>query len=552
MNNHISNALPIMVNNYSKMFGVSVRMQGTSAYTNGETITIPRLDINNPAKARLAYGYLAHESAHVRYTDFKLIKSEFVRDDLLRFSLFNILEDSRIEALISREYIGVYENLSLLNDYYENDWQTFCQNVSKINVLNVVLSFIQAYSQVHCQHFFSSRKRALTLYIHLKKRIKERLVKRIAKLTKECSKAKSSKEVLYFVDKIYAILASDEIEFKNERLKFMSEEKLNDELREYEDKHGTIKDEHQKQFIKELLKLKLATKGDPSNATPSQSAAKIVEENGTGQSSSSREDLGLFNEKECLPGRQDYIRQVDSSYSLRRALNMKVRSYVEAFGFTTDKGTRVDPLKAQKVCVGEQNIFKDRVSNSGFSTSVHILVDVSSSMLTSDGLEFTRCEEACKVALMICMALEGIDGIKTMATYFPGQTSEYEIALRDNEKVSRVASRFDQRPRGSTPLAQGLWYAFEKIEKLECRRNIILVITDGMPDSVNNVDSCFKYAKKRNIEIYGLSIRSSLILKLFEKAQVLENASELEKVSFALFNKLFDSKEYSQEFEKLG
>ena len=552
MNNPLTNALPIMVNNYSKMFGVSVRMQGTSAYTNGKTITIPRLDINNPAKARLAYGYLAHESAHVRYTDFKLIKQEFIKEDLLRFSLFNILEDSRIEALISREYIGVYENLSLLNDYYEHDWISFCQNVSKINVLNVILSFIQSYSQVHCQHFFSSRERAVKLYTHLKSRMKEHLLKRIAKLTKECSKAKSSKEVLYFVDEIYEILASDENDFKNEKLKFMSEQKLNDELQNYEEKHGTIKDEHQKNFIKELIKLKLASKGDPSNVTPSQSAAKIVEENGTGQSSSSREDLGLFNEKECQPGRHDYIRHIDGSYALRRALNMKARSYVEAFGFTTDKGSRIDPLKAQKVCVGETNIFKDRVSNSGFSTSVHLLVDVSSSMLTSDGLECTRCEEACKVALMICMALEGIDGIKTMATYFPGDTSEYEIALRDNEKVSHVASRFDQRPRGSTPLAQGLWYAFQKIEKLECRRNIILVITDGMPDSVNNVDTCFKYAKNRNIEIYGLSIRSSLILKLFEKAQVLENASELEKVSFDLFSKLFDSKEYSQEFEKLG
>ena len=499
MNNHLTNALPIMVNNYSKMFGVSVRMQGTSAYTNGKTITIPRLDINNPAKARLAYGYLAHESAHVRYTDFKLIKQEFIKEDLLRFSLFNILEDSRIEALISREYIGVYENLSLLNDYYEHDWISFCQNVSKINVLNVILSFIQSYSQVHCQHFFTSRARAVKLYTHLKNRMKERLLKRIAKLTKKCSKAKSSKEVLYFVDEIYEILASDENDFKNEKLKFMSEQKLNDELQNYEEKHGTIKDEHQKNFIKELIKLKLASKGDPSNVTPSQSAAKIVEENGTGQSSSSREDLGLFNEKECQPGKHDYIRHIDGSYALRRALNMKARSYVEAFGFTTDKGSRIDPLKAQKVCVGETNIFKDRVSNSGFSTSVHLLVDVSSSMLTSDGLECTRCEEACKVALMICMALEGIDGIKTMATYFPGDTSEYEIALRDNEKVSRVASRFDQRPRGSTPLAQGLWYAFQKIEKLECRRNIILVITDGMPDSVNNVDTCFKYAKNRNI-----------------------------------------------------
>lgn len=551
MNNRITNALPIMVNNYSKMFGVSVRMQGTSAYTNGKVITIPRLDISDPSKARLAYGYLAHESAHVRYTDFKLIKNEFIKEDLLRFSLFNILEDSRIEALISREYIGVYENLSLLNDYYENDWLSFCQNLSKINVLNVVLSFIQAYSQVHCQHFFSSRSRAVKLYSHLKTRMKEHILKKMAKLIRACSKAQSSKEVLEFVDEIYALLASDENEFKNDSLKFTSEQKLSDELQEYEEKHGKITDEHKRQFVRELLRLKLASKGDPDNVTPGKSASRIVEENGSGQSSSSREDLGLFNEKECQAGRSDYIRHIDSSYALRRALNMKVRSYVEAFGFTTDRGIRIAPLKAQKVCVGERNIFKDRITNSGFATSVHILVDVSSSMLTSDGLECTRCEEACKVALMICMALEGIDGVKTMATYFPGETSEYEIALRANEKVSRVASRFDQRPRGSTPLAQGLWYAFQKIEQLECRRNIILVITDGMPDSVNNVDTCFKYAKERKIEIYGLSIRSSIILKLFEKAQVLENASQLEKVSFALFSKLFDSREYSQEFEKL-
>ena len=87
-------------------------------------------------------------------------------------------------------------------------WISFCQNVSKINVLNVILSFIQSYSQVHCQHFFSSRERAVKLYTHLKSRMKEHLLKRIAKLTKECSKAKSSKEVLYFVDEIYEILAS--------------------------------------------------------------------------------------------------------------------------------------------------------------------------------------------------------------------------------------------------------------------------------------------------------------------------------------------------------
>ena len=149
--NNLVNALPIMVNNYSKLFGVSVRIQGTCAYTNGKVITIPRLDISDPTKARLAYGYLAHEASHVRYTDFALLEKTDLKNDFFLFSLFNILEDSRIEALIAKEYIGVYENLSLLNDYYEKDWRTFCNTLSAQEPIKVLFCFIQCYAQAYCQ-----------------------------------------------------------------------------------------------------------------------------------------------------------------------------------------------------------------------------------------------------------------------------------------------------------------------------------------------------------------------------------------------------------------
>lgn len=54
--------MPLLIKNYADAFGIKVRMQGTSAYTNGKTITIPRMDITDPLKGRLAYGYLAHFS----------------------------------------------------------------------------------------------------------------------------------------------------------------------------------------------------------------------------------------------------------------------------------------------------------------------------------------------------------------------------------------------------------------------------------------------------------------------------------------------------------
>ena len=86
----------------------------------------------------------------------------------------------------------------------------------------------------------------------------------------------------------------------------------------------------------------------------------------------------------------------------------------------------------------------------------------------------------------------------------------------------------------------------DKFQEIGYSRNIVLVITDGMPDSVNNVKNCFDYAKEHNIEIYGISIRSELILKLFEHASIIENANELERKAFALFSSLFEVKKTSQ------
>ena len=165
-------------------------------------------------------------------------------------------------------------------------------------------------------------------------------------------------------------------------------------------------------------------------------------------------------------------------------------------------------------------------------TSVHILVDVSSSMITTDGENNSRAFEACKTALMLSLALENIDGIKTLVTYFPGVRNEFEIALRENEKVSKVAPRFDQNPRGSTPLAQAFWYALGKVNSLECQRNIVIVITDGMPDSISNTMQCIEYAKEHKVEVYGISIRSEMIKQVFDNAIILESASKLEEKTY--------------------
>ena len=98
--NTANNILPLMANAYSKKFGIEVKMQGSVAYTNGKSITIPRLDMSNRTVVRLGIGYLAHEASHILFTDFNALKGDVSYD---RFTLVNILEDSRVEKLMAKE-----------------------------------------------------------------------------------------------------------------------------------------------------------------------------------------------------------------------------------------------------------------------------------------------------------------------------------------------------------------------------------------------------------------------------------------------------------------
>ena len=537
-------AMPIMVNNYSRLFGVKVRMQGTVAYTNGKVITIPRMDITDSLKARIAYGYLAHESAHVRFTDFSILKEPLVRDNYFMFLIFNILEDCRIERLISKIYIGVYENLELLNDYYKKDWEFFLKTLSANQPMKVLLTFIQCYAQSYSQKFDSSRARAAVLYFHLRKRISVKNLNAIAAIVKTISSAENSKAVLLLCQSIMSIIESENFSFSDDKsLNVFEDLKKDSKLKSKFDEEVVFNkaenSEHKKRLALESAKLKIASGDDPKKITPGKSVDAIVEENSAGQDSSSREDFGEFNECICTEGRADFLDSVKDSYALRQSLSNQIRAYVQAHAMSCESGSKLNIKRAQFIPLGEKRIFKDRILQKDFSTSVHILVDVSSSMLTQDGFQTSSAEEACKAALMLSLALEGIDGLSSMATFFPGRSSEFEIALKAEERASRVAARFDQKPRGSTPLAQALWHAFACIEKLNPVRNIILVITDGMPDSVSNVNNCFTYAKEHNIEIYGLSIRSEMIKKVFSNAIILNNAKELSGSAFKLFKELF-------------
>lgn len=108
-NSVLHRALPIVAAALGKKLGVKVVMQGQTACTNGNTIYLPALK-SESEHAPALWGYLTHEAAHVRFTDFDCVR-QANRISPLAGSLHNILEDGVIEREIAKVYPGAVKSL---------------------------------------------------------------------------------------------------------------------------------------------------------------------------------------------------------------------------------------------------------------------------------------------------------------------------------------------------------------------------------------------------------------------------------------------------------
>lgn len=103
---------------YTELFAVNIVFEGTSAYASGNTIVLPQITDYSPCQTRMYAGFLAHEAAHIGFSD----NAAFAQISDIDLRLFvNTLEDSRVEKLIIDHYPEVYEHLMLFNQsfYYQ-------------------------------------------------------------------------------------------------------------------------------------------------------------------------------------------------------------------------------------------------------------------------------------------------------------------------------------------------------------------------------------------------------------------------------------------------
>jgi nitric oxide reductase activation protein len=204
------------------------------------------------------------------------------------------------------------------------------------------------------------------------------------------------------------------------------------------------------------------------------------------------------------------------------------------------QGRRVDARKLHRVAVADARLFARRHAPVAPNTAVHLLVDLSGSMganvLRADGTQVSRSAVALEAALALALALDAFPGVTVAVTAFPGLDGTAErvtCMLGYGQSPRAAAGAFIQPARGGTPMAQAIWYgAAELLLRRESRR-LLLVLTDGEPDDIDEAARLLRLCREAAIEPVGIGIGIS-VNHLFPTAIEVTAVADLKRALFGV------------------
>jgi hypothetical protein len=200
-------ALPLMMGTYAHKFGLELFMYGHYAYTDGKRITIPRVDLSNGKMMELAFGYVAHECGHVRYSDFELMGNVFKNNVLA--NLYNAVEDVRVEYLQIRDWPGLEDTFDFL---VKENFSQLLKTLKVFKDKKEISSIIAIYVCVYLRFNVLGQKSLLEILNSSKdilmEEFGENFVLTINSIIQNVEKDKSSKKVFERVKRLYEFIVS--------------------------------------------------------------------------------------------------------------------------------------------------------------------------------------------------------------------------------------------------------------------------------------------------------------------------------------------------------
>ena len=548
MNHPLKNALPIVAAAYGEKFGVKVLIQGQDAFTDGERIVIPTANPDDPHYQQIAWGYLAHEAAHIRHTNFDMVQKASSKP--IRKALLNIIEDVRIENELAKDYPGTRRSISQVIEYMV-DTQQMCVPEQLEPASN-----LQAWLLFRLRCHFLGQKALTPLYQAVDERVRQLFpaaaMSRLSAMLTAVPSLVSTGEVLKLVDAIVSMLEEEsrppQDESDADGGDDIGQDASNDSNNSSDSQTpetgssamGDAAETRESDNSDQADYLRQALEASAAQFEPDTFAqvAEVLSEQAEGHQGVT--PLSLPQAEQAMLGDEAILTlSASESAQIRARLRGMVQSSQDNRNHAKRHGLRVATHRLAASQAGESRLFIQRQPRIAPNAAVHLLVDISGSMGKPIG-EGNRkyFHVANEAALALAMALEGIPGVVPAVSYFPGIHQEVSIALLPKQSVRHRAACFDQKPRGCTPMAQAMWFAANSLLAQKQKRKLMIVLTDGDPDDWAATHDIVDRCRRSGFELLGIGIQTRSVEKFFPQSIVINDVKDLKRELFEVTQQL--------------
>lgn len=574
---HIINALPLVADALGRKYGVKVLIGGDKAYTNGKDIHLPSLPLAaDDTILKLSRGYIDHESAHLRLTDFDAL--HVAKLSVMEKYVWNIIEDYRVERKLGELYPGCHDNFNWLIRHLFLG-KTEPEEEGKVENASMIFSWLLLSLRALAVPELASEKDKLGKMIEKSyPSLLAELDPFVAAIPASCE---TTHDAIEIARKIVSFLERYVLDNKNQEAKQKNKENGESEAKSRaNDAHAENPQSNSAQNSDEEAgkngqavqnKPTLSQKKEYSNDTTSVTEADcdVIENSpinqlqhvladpttlqkldigklagemlNTVKADNSQSSLSVAVPKPFNGGRLSPVEIADirkDTTALRTRLSALLQSKVTVRNSIGRNG-RICCQRIARLAAGDGRIFLKHGNREGINTVIHILLDVSGSMGNSNKITL-----ACHACFAVAEALQKIQGVRLAITAFPngsaGLDNSGQVQWGTVAQVlgyrQKMHDKFHIRPNGSTPMAEALWWVLQQMATLPEKRKILLLITDGEPDDLQLAQNALGCHKAVGHEIFGIGICTEAIRRLVnnENCRSIYNLLELTPALFEM------------------
>jgi len=533
--------LPFVARAIGRRMNIEIHIGGREAHTDRQTyIQLPDLPFEDPEVETLAYGFLEHEGAHIRYTE------DIEIENPLLHRLWNTIEDVRVERELGREYPGFGVDLGRLVTKLVGDGtlERPCSDDPAGVLLRRYLSYRLRAEVLHQQGIAEYAEQAETLF---RAAFPAGVCVRLGSIIGRVPALESAQEALDLATEILTILKEESEEPPPPASGAKGSQPSSDVAQGSSDPNASPApdpsapdtteqqcdpDAPRRALLRELLEEPNPTLGPELSEVVSQALQGAAQE-AVRREGGSGGGFGRADETIAPPAGdpgQTLLAVHEASIALRTRLKSMVESVRYDRRTYRRHGSQVAQARIVRAMLGDARIFSARRSGVAINTAFEILCDRSGSMARNE-----RLRVATRSTLAAASGLSHIRGIARETAVFPGTQCDIEVLTRFDESLRATVTRYDAvGASGGTPMYEALTWGLERLMTRREPRKILICLTDGEPPAITR-PACQRIiaaAMASGIEVYAIGIRVPDITDLFPVSRSITDISELAAAMF--------------------